>query len=46
MARSPWLIRSILSPLEILPIAQETKYLSFFGECFYLIMKMYVVWPH
>ena len=34
---------SFLSPYEILPIAQENKYL---GNFFYSIMKLYVVCTH
>ena len=34
---------SFLSPYEILPIAQENKYL---GKFFYFIMKLYVVCTH
>ena len=34
---------SFLSPYEILPIAQENKYL---GKNFYSIMKLYVVCTH
>ena len=34
---------SFLSPYEILPLAQENKYL---GKCSYFIMKLYVVCTH
>ena len=34
---------SFLRPYEILPLAQENKYL---GKCSYFIMKLYVVCTH
>ena len=41
MARLPWLTRTrFLNPYEILPKAQENKYL---GKFSYTIMKLYVV---
>ena len=44
MAGLPWLIRTrFLVPYEILPIAQENKYL---GKFSYFIMKLYVVCTH
>ena len=43
MARLPWLIQTFLSPYEILPIAQENKYLRKFS---YFIVKLYVVCTH
>ena len=44
MARLPWMIRTRgLSPKEILPIAQENKYLGTF-PC--SIMKLYVECTH
>ena len=44
MVRLPWLIRThFLSPYEILPIAQENKYLRKFS---YFIVKLYVECTH
>ena len=43
MARLLWLIRTFLSPYEILPIAQENKYLRKFS---YFIVKLYDVCTH
>ena len=41
IVRLPWKIRTrFLSPYEILPVAQENKYL---GKFCYFIMKLYVV---
>ena len=43
MARLPWLIRTRLSPYEILPTAQENKYLGTFS---YFIINFYVECTH
>ena len=44
MTRLPWLIRNLfMSPYEILPLAQENKYLRKFSH---FIMKLYVVCTH
>ena len=45
MARLPWLIQThLFSSYEILPLAQENKYLGKLS--YFFIMKLYVVCTH